>query len=99
MSQKSNVNQTLELANTVGQIGCVIGLVAIIIIGIAFGVGYLVDTWMENERQWVTIILMLGSFPITLFAMVQVSLRMMARSQAKAEKLENKNAQEDNSEA
>ncbi|MEM8859827.1 MAG: hypothetical protein AAGD96_15980 [Chloroflexota bacterium] len=99
MSQKTNVNQTLELANTVGQIGCVIGFVAIIIIAIAFGAGYLIDTWMGNERQWVTIILMLGSFPITLYAMIQISLRTMARANAKAEELKENNAQEDNSEA
>ena len=99
MSQKSNVNQTLELANTVGQIGCVIGFVAIIIIAIAFGAGYLIDSWMENERQWATIILMLGSFPITLYAMIQISLRTMARANAKAEELKENNAQEDNSEA
>ena len=99
MSQKSSANQTLELANTVGQIGCLIGAVAIVIIAISFGVGYLIDTWMENERLWVTIILMLGSFPITLYAMVQISLRMMARAHAKTEKLNKIDAQEDNSEA
>lgn len=99
MSQKTNVNQSLELANTVGKVGCIIGFVAIIIIAIAFGVGTLIDTWMGNERQWATILLMLGSFPITLYAMIQISLRTMARANEKAEQLKQKQsqiAQEDN---
>ena len=98
MSQEQNVNQSIQVANTIGQVGCVIGFIAIIIIGIAFGVGTLIDQWMGNERQWATIILMLGSFPITLYAMIQVSLRTMARANAKAEQLKKQSeiAQEDN---
>lgn len=97
--QKSNVNQTLQLANVVGQIGCVIGFVAVFIIAIAFGTGWLIDDWLGNERRWVTIILMLGSFPITLYAMVQISLRTMVRANAKAEEFKQQNAQEDISDA
>ena len=97
MSQKTNINQSLQLANTVGKIGCVIGFVAIIIIAIAFGAGFLIDRWMGNERQWATIILMLGSFPITLYAMIQISLRTMARANAEMEHLKQSQiAQEDN---
>ena len=100
MPQKSNINQTLILANTVGQIGCVTGFVAIGIIAIAFGAGWVIDDFLGNERRWVTIILMLGSFPITLYAMLQISLRTVARAQAKAEAQKNKeDSQEDNSEA
>ena len=58
MSQEQNVNQSIQVANTIGQVGCVIGFIAIFIIGIAFGAGTLIDQWMGNERQWVTIILM-----------------------------------------
>ena len=97
MTQKTNVNHSIQVANTIGQVGCVIGFIAIIIIGVAFGVGMLIDNWMGNERQWATIILMLGSFPITLYAMIQVSLRTMARANAKAEQLKQSQiAQEDN---
>lgn len=97
MTQQQNVQQSLQLANTVGKVGCVIGFVAIIIIALAFGTGMLIDTWMGNERQWATILLMLGSFPITLYAMIQISLRTMARANAKAEQLKQSQiAQEDN---
>ena len=47
MSQNKNINQTVAMANTVGQIGCVTAFVAIIIVGIAFGVGQLLDGWLE----------------------------------------------------
>ncbi|MFK7804328.1 MAG: hypothetical protein AB8G95_22020 [Anaerolineae bacterium] len=97
MSQKTNINQSIQVANTIGQVGCVIGFVAIIIIAAAFGAGTLIDRWMDNERQWATIILMLGSFPITLYAMIQISLRTMARANAKVEQLKQSQiAQEDN---
>jgi len=97
VSQKTNINQSIQVANTIGQVGCVIGFVAIIIIAIAFGAGTLIDGWMGNERQWATILLMLGSFPITLYAMIQISLRTMARANAKVEQLKQSQiAQEDN---
>lgn len=97
MSQQSNVNQTVKLANAVGKIGCLVALVALVVIAISFGIGYLIDSWMGNERQWATIILMLASFPVTLYAIVQISLRVMARVQAEDEQLKrSKIAQEDN---
>lgn len=91
MSQDSNLQQTAVLANLVGQIGCVTGFVAIFIIGISFGLGWVIDDFLGNERKFVTIILMLGSFPITMYAMVQISLRMLARANAQVEKLKKQN--------
>ena len=85
MTQNSNVKQTADTLNLVGQIGCVIGLVAVVIIAAAFGVGWVIDEWMGNERKVVTILLMIGSFPITLWAMIQISIRTLARANAKAE--------------
>jgi hypothetical protein len=82
------------LANLVGQVGCVTGLVALVIIGVAFGAGWLLDDWMGNERRVVTVILMLGSFPVTLYAMVRISLLMLARAQERVAALD----QEDKSE-
>lgn len=84
MSQKTNVQQTAELVNSVGQIGCVIGLVAVLIIGLAFGSGWLIDDMLGNERRWATLTLMLLSFPVSLYAMIQISLRTVARANARA---------------
>lgn len=74
----------------VGQVGCVIGLVAIVIIAIAFGAGWLIDDLMGNERRIATVLFMLGSFPVTLYAMVKISLAMVARAQKQVDKLEKK---------
>lgn len=85
MSQNSNVKQTADTLNLVGQVGCVIGLVAVVIIAASFGIGWVIDEWLGNERKVVTILLMIGSFPITLWAMIQVSIRTLARANTQAE--------------
>lgn len=81
MSNDPNLQRTAALTNLVGQVGCVTGFVALIIIGISFGVGWLLDDLMGNERRILTVIFMLGSFPITLYAMVKVSLWFVARAE------------------
>lgn len=87
MSQQTNVKQTAELVNAVSQVGCVIGFVAVIIIGISFGAGWWIDGLLGNERKWVTVVMMLASFPVSLYAMIQISLRTMARANARVEAL------------
>lgn len=76
------------LANLVGQVGCVTGLVAIVIIGLAFGAGWLLDDLLGNDKRFLTMLFMLGSFPITLYAMVRISLGMLNRANANIEKLD-----------
>ena len=76
------------MANMVGQVGCVTGIVALLIIGLAFGAGWLLDDMLGNERKIFTVIFMLGSFPVTLFAMVRISLWMVGRAQASFERIE-----------
>lgn len=71
------------MANTVGQIGCVTAFVAIIIVGIAFAIGRFLDTLLSTEGI-LTVIAMLGSFPVTLFAITRISLGMVARAQKQA---------------
>lgn len=68
------------LASLVGQVGCVTGLVAIVIIAVAFGAGRLLDNLLGTGGI-LTVIFMVGSFPITLFAMVRISLTMVQRAQ------------------
>lgn len=85
MSKDLRRKQTVATANLVGQVGCVTALVAIVIIAIAFGVGWLLDDLMGNERKFMTVILLLGSFPVTLFAMVRISMFMVGRAQDQVE--------------
>lgn len=73
------------MANVVGQVGCVTGLVAIGIIAIAFGAGWYLDNLMGNERRIATILFLLGSFPVTLFAMIRISLFLVGRAQKQIE--------------
>jgi F0F1-type ATP synthase assembly protein I len=86
--------QTLATANLVSQVGCVTAFVAIIIIGIAFGVGWFLDDLMGNERKIMTVIFLLASFPITLFAMVRISLFMVGRAQQQVEQINHDNKEE-----
>ena len=88
MSRDPNLRRTAELTNMVSQVGCVTGIVALLIIGLAFGAGWLLDDVLGNERKIFTVIFMLGSFPVTLFAMVRISLWMVARAQASIERIE-----------
>ncbi len=81
MSKDLQRKQTLATANLVGQVGCVTALVAIAIIAIAFGIGWFLDDLMGNERKFMTVILLLASFPVTLFAMVRISMFMVGRAQ------------------
>ncbi len=89
MSQDPNIKRAADLTNMIGQIGCVTGVVALIIIGIAFGAGWLLDDLMGNERRIFTVIFMLLSFPITTYAMVRISLYMVGRAQASVEQTTN----------
>lgn len=71
-----DINQTSLLAGIVGQIGCI----TIIIIGLALGAGLLLDRFL-GTRPIFTILLMVGSVPVTLYIIVRVSLLAAARAQ------------------
>ena len=81
MSQSNQqFDQTARVAGLVGQIGCVTGFAAIIIVAIAFGVGQLLDNWLGTEGIF-TVLFLLGSFPITLYVIVRISLMALKRVQ------------------
>lgn len=86
MSQDPNLRQAAALTNTVGQVGCVTGIVALVIIGAAFGAGWWLDGFLGNERKIFTVIFMLGSFPVTLYAMVRISLWMVGKANRTVER-------------
>jgi len=87
VSQDPNLRQAAALTNTVGQVGCVTGIVALVIIGAAFGAGWWLDGFLGNERKIFTVIFMLGSFPVTLYAMVRISLWMVGKANRTVEKI------------
>jgi hypothetical protein len=89
VSQDPNIQRAAQLTNMVGQIGCVTAFAALAIIGIAFGAGWLLDDWLGNERKIFTVIFLLGSFPVTLYAMVRISLWMVAKAQTSMERSNN----------
>jgi hypothetical protein len=87
MSKGTSTRQAAALTNLVGQIGCVTGLAALLVIGLAFGVGWLIDDLMGNERRIVTVVFLLGSFPITLYLLVKISLWFATRANEEVERL------------
>lgn len=87
MSRDPNLRQTAQLTNLVGQVGCVTGIVALLIIGAAFAAGWFLDGLMGNERKVLTVIFLLASFPVTLYAMVRISLWMVGRAQDNIERM------------
>jgi len=88
VSQDPNLKNAARLANTVGQAGCATGIVAIIIIALAFGIGWFLDDLLGNERRFLTIAFLLLSFPVTLFAMIRISLFIVGRANKQAEQEE-----------
>lgn len=72
-------NQAARAAGLVGQIGCTTGFASIIIIGIAFALGRLLDSLLGTNGIF-TVLLLVGSFPITLYVIVRISLWTLARA-------------------
>jgi hypothetical protein len=84
VSQNNQQNdQTARLAGLFGQIGCVTGFASIIIIAAAFGIGRLLDNWLGTDGIF-TVLFLLGSFPITLYVIVRISLLALKRVQGAA---------------
>ena len=79
------MNQTAAMANLVGQVGCVTAIVAIAIIAVAFGAGWFLDNFLGNEKRIFTVLFLLLSFPVTLYAMVRISLAMVRKAQQRVE--------------
>lgn len=88
MSRDRNLKNTANVVNTVGQAGCATGILALIIIAIAFGIGWLLDDLLGNERRFLTLAFLLLSFPVTLFAMVRLSLYIVGKANQQFEEAE-----------
>ena len=81
------------MVNLASQVGCMMSAAAVIVIGLAFGAGYLLDRVFDTGNV-LTIVFLVGSFPVTLFAMIQIGLRMQMRMLKQMELLK-KQAQEE----
>ena len=77
---------TLALANLVGQIGCATSIASLVIVGLAFGGGYLIDNQFGTSPIF-TFLFLLGSFPVTLYVIVRLSLSALERSQKLQERI------------
>jgi F0F1-type ATP synthase assembly protein I len=75
------------MVNMASQVGCMMSASAVLVIGLAFGSGYLLDRVFDTGNVF-TIIFLVGSFPVTLFAMIQIGLRMQMRMQSKLAELQ-----------
>ncbi len=81
MSQNNpNLDQAGRTASLVGQIGCVTGFASIIVIGIAFAAGRFLDSILGTDGIF-TVLFLIGSFPITLYVIVRISLAALNRAQ------------------
>ena len=73
---QQQINQTALLAGIVGQIGCV----TVVLVAIALGAGVFLDNLLGTKPIF-TILLLVGSVPVTLYIIVRISLTAAARVQ------------------
>jgi hypothetical protein len=72
--------QSARLASLVGQVGCVAGLVSVAVIAASFFAGRYLDSLLEAGGI-LTVLFLVGSFPITLFIILRISLAVVSRAQ------------------
>lgn len=73
---QQQINQTALLAGIIGQVGCI----TVILVAIALGAGVLLDNLL-GTRPVFTILLLVGSVPVTLYLIVRMSLTAVGRLQ------------------
>jgi len=70
----------IALAGLLGQVGCV----TLIVVFAALGIGLWLDSQLDS-RPVFTLILVLGSVPVTIYLMVRIVLTGMAKIQGRAD--------------
>jgi integral membrane sensor domain MASE1 len=87
-----------RLTGLVGQVGCVTVFVSIVIVAVAFAVGQFLDSKLDTGSIF-TVLFMIGSFPITVYAIVRISLSALKRAQksqaASSEKIVDSSSEEE----
>jgi len=74
----AQTNFAALLATVVGQVGCI----TVLIIGLALGAGLLLDKFLGTKAIF-TVLLMLGSVPVSLYVIVRLSMNTAARAQSR----------------
>ena len=81
MSQNDqDLGNAARLTGLVGQIGCLTGMVSIVLIAVAFAIGWFLDSILETNGILIVVFLV-ASFPITLYAIYKIGLATARRSQ------------------
>ena len=90
-----DIDQAAKMAGLVGQLGCVTGFASIVIIAIAFAAGRFLDSKLGTDGI-LTVLFLLGSFPITLYVIVRISLSAVARNRKSMATTQVKEMESDN---
>lgn len=77
---KESADYAAQYAGLISQIGCTTSLASVVIIGIAFGAGWLLDNWLGTHGIF-TVLFLVGSFPVTLYVILRLALSTAARAQ------------------
>jgi len=77
---KPSSQQTANSLALASSVGCMVPLVSLTIIGAAGGIGYLIDQVLGTNNVFLMLGI-LGSLPVSMFALARVSLYMVRRSQ------------------
>ena len=81
MSQNKEPNEyAAAYAGLISQIGCTTSLTSIIIIAVAFFAGRFLDSTFGTDGIF-TVLLLVGSFPVTLYVILRLALSTAARAQ------------------
>jgi len=70
-----------------GQIGCLV----VFLVGLSLGLGMLIDNFLGTNGIF-TVLLMLGSVPVTLFLVIRVSMSAAKRAQEQIDQKANEEA-------
>ncbi len=94
MSQrKQPVEYAATYASLISQIGCTTSIASLIIIGAAFGAGWLLDNYLGTNGIF-TVLFLVGSFPISLYVILRIALSTAARAQRLLDPSEDENNDE-----
>jgi F0F1-type ATP synthase assembly protein I len=83
------LDDAARLTGLVGQIGCVTGIVSILIVAVAFAIGWFLDSRLGTDGILIVLFLV-ASFPVTLFAIYKIGLATARRSQNRQTSNKNK---------
>lgn len=78
-SDQAQVRLAASLASVLGQVGCI----TLLLVAVALAGGLWLDDRL-GTRPLITVVLVLGSVPVTMFLIVRIVLRTTARLQGQA---------------